>query len=211
MQAARCVGALMAGGGATRFGGVPKGLALIGDIRIADRAMSALQSATDRQIVVANDPRATTWFSGARVVPDDAPGLGPLGGLCTALREADGASLIVVAWDMPFVSGALLAALRAMGESGAMAVAPLSGATAAPEPLCTFYGAGALDVCERLIAEGERRAGALFDALVGARGMSAVELAAFGEPSHLLRSVDTQDELLALGGRLPTDEEMARR
>jgi molybdopterin-guanine dinucleotide biosynthesis protein A len=211
MSTKRCVGALMAGGAAQRFHGVPKGLALVGGLRIADRARAALRTASDRQIVVANDPRASSWFPGARVVPDAEPGVGPLAGLRTALEAADGDGVLVLAWDMPFVTSALLRTLRAMGESGASAVVPVSGPSSLPEPLCAYYAPEALHTCERLLAEGERRAGALFEALAGTATLRGSDLQALGDPSHLLLSVDTPEVLSALGGSLPDGEDGARR
>ena len=108
MTASRCVGVLLAGGAARRFRGMPKGLALVDGLRIADRVLSALRGATDRQLVVANDARAAQWFPGMRVVADAEEGLGPLHGLRTALAAAEGEPVLVVAWDMPFVTTALL-------------------------------------------------------------------------------------------------------
>ena len=146
---------------------MPKGLALVNGIRIADRALAALRGATDRQIVVANDPRAARWFPGLHTVRDAEEGLGPLHGLRTALASAEGAAVLVVAWDMPFVTAALLSALRAEGERGASAAVPVAGNPPRAEPLCAYYGAGAIAACDDLLARGERRAAALFESLPG--------------------------------------------
>jgi len=210
MTDTRCVGVLLAGGAARRVRGMPKGLALVDGVRIADRVLAALRGATDRQIVVANDARASRWFRGATIFPDAEEGLGPLHGLRTALTAAEGAPVIVVAWDMPFVTIAMLSLLRAEGEAGASAVVPTTLA-AQSEPLCAYYGPEALAVCERLLAAGERRAGALHEAMPGARRIDARQLAALGEPARLLFSVDTLDDLAMLGGRLPDGEDTARR
>lgn len=201
----------MAGGAARRFNGVPKGLATIDGLRIADRALLALRGASDQQFVVANDARASTWFPELRVVADSEPGLGPLAGLRTALGAADGAGVLVVAWDMPFVTSALLTALRRIGENGASAVVPVSGRPEFPEPLCAYYAPGALGTCERLLEHGERRAIALFESLPGAVAFRGAKLAALGDPAHLLRGVDTAEDLAALGGRLPEYRDGARR
>jgi len=211
MNGTRCVGALMAGGTATRFGGMPKGLALIDGLRIADRAMVALRGATDRQLVVANDARAARWFPDVPIAADAEPGLGPLAGLRTALAAADGAAVLVVAWDMPFVTSALLLRLRDLGEEGASAVVPAHGSPVMLEPLCGYYSADSLEVCERLLARGERRAHALFESLPSARRLDGAALAALGDPSWLLRSVDSAEALAALGGTLPPGEDAARR
>lgn len=211
MSAQRCVGALMAGGAARRFHGVPKGLAIVDGLRIADRALTALRGATERQVVVANDPRASIWFPHTPIVPDETVGHGPLAGLVTALRAADGLAVLVVAWDMPFVTSALLQALREIGESGADAVVPVSDRDPIHEPLCAYYAPQALQTCERLLAHGQRRAAALFEALPGAVTLRGAELEALGDPAHLLRSVDTPEVLASLGGRLPEGEDGARR
>jgi len=211
MTAPRCVGVLLAGGAARRFRGMPKGLALVDGLRIADRALAALRGATDRQIVVANDPRAARWFPGLQIVPDAEEGLGPLHGLRTALASAGEAPLLVVAWDMPFVTAALLAALRAEGERGATAVVPVAGNPPRAEPLCAYYGTGALAACDVLLGAGERRAAALHESLPGATLVGEDVLASLGDPARLLFSVDTLDDLTAVGGRLPDGEDTARR
>lgn len=197
-----CVGVLLAGGAARRFGGRPKGLARLGGVRIADLALAALTGATTSQLVVANDPRAADWFPDLRVVADEVPDLGPLAGLATALRAAAGAPVLVVAWDMPFVTTELLAELRRLGERGASAVVPAHGAPPHPEPLCAWYAPGALDRCVALLERGERRAAALVDALPSVQVVGDAALAHFGSPERLFTSVDTPDALGALGGTL---------
>ena len=211
MTPQRCVGVLLAGGAARRFHGMPKGLALVDGVRIADRALAALRGATDRQIVVANDPRAARWFPGLHTVRDAEEGLGPLHGLRTALASAEGAPVLVVAWDMPFVTAALLRALRTEGERGASAAVPVAGTPPRAEPLCAYYDADAIAACDALLARGERRAAALFESLPGAMTVGADVLATLGDPDRLLVSVDTLDDLAAFGGRLPDGEDTARR
>lgn len=198
-----CVGVLLAGGPATRFGGFPKGLALVDERRIADRVLSALAGATDTQIVVSNAREASSWFPSHTVVADATPGVGPLAGIETSLRAADGAAVIVVAWDMPFVTTPLLRGMRALGEAGAAAVVPTHGAAAVIEPLCAYYAAAALDVCTQLLANGERRAAALFEALPTAVTIPERLLEAHGDPHRLFMSVDSMAQLEEIGGEMP--------
>ena len=196
------VGVLLAGGAARRFGGRPKGLALLGGARIADRVLAALRGATRSQVRIANDSDAAAWFPGERLVADDAPGLGPLAGLASALRAAEGAPALVVAWDMPFVTATLLRELCRRGEAGAIAVVPVHGTDGWSEPLCAWYAPGCLEVCRALLATGARRAGALFDALPGAETIGDTDLASLGDPARLFTSVDTPGLLAELGGTL---------
>lgn len=151
--------------------------------------------------MVANDPAAREWFPAERVVADDAPGTGPLGGIAAGLAAANGSSIIVVAWDMPFVPPALLAALRQRGTPGVDAVVPADGSRR--EPLCAWYAASALSTCRALLDAGERRAGALAERLAGTCWLPFVEIEAFGESERVFTSVDTSARLAALGGALP--------
>jgi molybdopterin-guanine dinucleotide biosynthesis protein A len=195
-------GVLLAGGAARRFGGLPKGLVRIGGERIADRVVSALRSVVDDVMIVANDPGAGAWFPGERIVADDTPGLGPLAGIASALEAADGAAILVVAWDMPFVTAPLLRELRRRGEAGAAAVVPVHGAARVIEPLCAWYAPGALPSCRALLAAGVRRAGSLLDALPNAVRLEEIDLESFGVPARLFTSVDTPEQLAALGGTI---------
>lgn len=194
---------LLAGGAARRFDGLPKGLAMVDDIRIADRILATLRGATDSQLVVSNDSRAEQWFPALPVVADAVPGLGPLAGIETALRAANGSAVIVVAWDMPFVTTPLLRGIRALGDTGAAAAVPAHGAPLVLEALCAYYAAEALPVCERLLARGERRAHALFDALPSAVMIPERLLVEHGDPERLFLSVDSPEQLEALAGAMP--------
>jgi molybdopterin-guanine dinucleotide biosynthesis protein A len=175
-------------------------LATIGGIRIADRALGALREATSTQLVVANDPAARTWFPGVKVAADREPGLGPLAGIETALTAAQGSAVIVLAWDMPFVPGALLTAIRRTAEGGGDAVVPKHDSRM--EPLCAWYAPRALHTCQALLASGERRAGALAEAVARVEWITDADIDPFGDAERIFTSVDSPDVLDALGGAL---------
>lgn len=185
------VGAILAGGRASRFGGAPKGLACVGGVRMLDRVADALRGACDELLVVSDAPDAAGWLPDARVVRDVLAGRGSLGGLHGALAHAGGL-VVVVAWDMPFVTASLVRALRDEGMHGAAAVVPVGPHGA--EPLCAYYGPVCLDAAARLLGAGERRARALGEA-VATTWLDAARLAAHGDPETLLLSVNTPYDL----------------
>lgn len=192
----RCAGAVLAGGRATRFAGRPKGLEVVGGARIVDRVAAALRATTDELLlVVADGAAAAGWLPDARIAADLRPGIGSLGGVHAALGRSRGADVLVVAWDMPFVPVALLAALRARGEATDVdAVLPESDAPGGVEPLCAWYSARALDAVERLIASGERRVGALASIARVVR-LPREEVARFGDPATMFLNVNSAAEL----------------
>jgi molybdenum cofactor guanylyltransferase len=197
-----CTGVILAGGRSSRFGGAPKGLARIGGERIIDRVARALRASADALVLAANDPDADGWIPGARRLADRTPGLGALGGLQTAMAHA-GMPLLVVAWDMPFVSASLLRELRARGERGALAVVP-EGPDGRPEPLCAWYSNALLPRIERLLASGERRAMALADGY-GIERIAHAAVAQFGDPTLIFDNVNTADDLRRAEARLRDD------
>jgi molybdopterin-guanine dinucleotide biosynthesis protein A len=197
----KCTGILLAGGAARRFGGRPKGLAIVKEQRIADRVLIALAGASDRQVVVSNDPEADDWFPKLRVVPDAEPGLGPLAGIETGLIAAKGTAIVIVAWDMPFVTAPLLRGMRALGELGADAVVPVH--RDVTEALCAWYAPSAQPVARELIAHGERRAAALAEALPNVVRIPEHVLEQHGEMQRLFMSIDSPEQLAEIGGNFP--------
>ncbi|MCE9600846.1 MAG: molybdenum cofactor guanylyltransferase [Gemmatimonadetes bacterium] len=191
----RCTGVILAGGGATRYGGLPKGLEQVGGARIIDRVAGALGAVTDGLLLIANDPGAVAWLPGVRLAADVRPGEGALGGLHAALTHARG-EIVLVAWDMPFVSAALLAALRARGaRESADAVLPESdGSRRGVEPLCAWYSSRCLPAIAAALDAGDRRVIAFHDAVRTVR-MGIDEVRAFGDPARLFANVNTPAEL----------------
>lgn len=196
----RCTGVILAGGQASRFGGRAKGLEVIGQRRIIDRVADALRSCTDELLLVANAPDATEWLPGVRVTADMVPGHGSLSGVHAALVHAE-TPVLVVAWDMPFVSTRLLSALRALGETSAHgdAAAPTSSVSndgpTRCEPLCAWYSPRALAVIERRLRDGDHRMMEVLREL-DTQCLPHAEVSRFGDPRALFMNVNTNEELL---------------
>ena len=187
----RVVGAILAGGQATRYGGLPKGLELVRGVRIIDRVRAALEPVADDLLLIANDPRAPEWLPGVRCEGDVLRDVGSVAGIHAALSHAGGPTL-VVAWDMPFVPTALLRALRD-GGGDADAVVPESDSRRGLEPLCAYYAPACAAAIERRVALGDRRVIAFYDDVRLSR-VPAAEVARFGDPALLFMNVNTPEE-----------------
>jgi molybdopterin-guanine dinucleotide biosynthesis protein A len=191
-------GAILAGGGATRFGGKPKGLEVVGGERILDRLVRVMTAAFDGPpLLVANAPDASEWRPDLRVVRDVRPGLGSLGGIYTAVVEAP-APVVCVAWDMPFVSEALLRRL-ADGLLEHDACLPQSDGRRGVEPLCAAYGPACRAAIAQSLDEGDLRAIA-FHERIGVGILPLSEVARFGDPELLFFNVNTADDLARTDG-----------
>lgn len=186
-------GAVLAGGAASRYGGRPKGLLELGGRRILDRVVDAVATAVGSlPLLVANAPDAPSWRADLRVVGDARPGAGSLGGIYTAIVHGPG-PVLCVAWDMPFVTAALLRALCA-GAAGYDAFLPESDGRRGVEPLCAVYGPACGPAIERQLERGDLRAIGFHDAVrVGRLPLEAVR--AHGEPGRLFFNVNTPEDL----------------
>jgi molybdopterin-guanine dinucleotide biosynthesis protein A len=186
-------GAILAGGGATRFGGKPKGLERVGGERILDRLAVAMQEALgSAPLLVANAPEAKNWRTDLRVVADLRQGLGALGGIYTAVVETP-APVVCVAWDMPFVSASLIRRL-AEGLRDHDAILPRSAGPAGLEPLCAGYGPASREAIAANLDAGDLRAVG-FHARIRVGILPLAEVALEGDPAFLFFNVNTADDL----------------
>jgi molybdopterin-guanine dinucleotide biosynthesis protein A len=186
----RITGVVLAGGQATRFGGQPKGLELVRSTRIIDRVVAALRPATDDLLLIANDSDAATWLPDVRTLGDVRPGFGSLGGIYSALVHA-GTPVIVVAWDMPFLTPPVLTQLR---NHDADVVVYESRSTRGVEPLCAYYRPSCIGPIERQIDAGDLRVVGFFDQV------RVVRLPAPVDPHMTFMNVNTPSDLALAEG-----------
>ncbi|MFB9322474.1 molybdenum cofactor guanylyltransferase [Cryptosporangium minutisporangium] len=119
---------VLAGGSARRLGGVHKPGLLVGGVRLLDRVLAAVPDAAPR--VVVGPPQPTP--PDVRMVREEPPGGGPVAALSAGLTALGDAAqqpisrLALLAGDLPFLSPAVITALRrgADGRDGAVLVDP---------------------------------------------------------------------------------------
>ncbi len=186
-------GAVLAGGNASRFGGSPKGLESVGGERILDRVVRSVHAATGSSpLLVANSPEAPDWNPDLEVVQDAIRNCGSLGGIYTALTAGEG-PVLVVAWDMPFISADLLKALIE-SSNDYDAYLPMNGDSGEVEPLCAVYGPACRGpIRERLAGEDFRASGFLHEVRSGT--LQPEETERHGDPKTLFFNVNTAADL----------------
>jgi len=185
--------AVLAGGASTRFGSRPKGLVDFGGRTLLDRAVDTLTQACGRPpLLIANDPGAAAWRPDLETVADTLPYRASLSGLYTAV-SFDPSPVLVLAWDMPFVTAPLLRALiRDRGEYESFI--PESTGPRGLEPLCGVYAPTCADAIRTCLTAGRLEANAFYsDVSVGTLSLQTVRR--FGEPEQLFLNVNTPDDL----------------
>ena len=186
------VGAILAGGASSRLGGRPKGLERIAGVRIIDRIADALRPVASDLLIVSNDQDAERWLPDARVGGDIKSGRGSLIGIHAAISHA-AAPVIVVAWDMPFITSDLLGMIRDRAATAAHAVIPVP--SSGPEPCCAWYSPTALPIISQMIDKGEFRLAGLFDRLPSVEVITEREITRVGDPRRLFFNVNTPTDL----------------
>ncbi|HSK04043.1 MAG TPA: molybdenum cofactor guanylyltransferase [Kofleriaceae bacterium] len=160
MTSSRCSPAettalILAGGRATRLGGVDKRELVVEGRTIFARQCEVLAPRVAEILV--SSPRE---IPGYRTVADTVPGAGPLAGIAAGLAAAATPWLLVVAGDMPYVSGALIELLRSHAGDGVDAVGIRIGEL--PEPLvCMLRVAAARPVVAARLAAARLKASRL--------------------------------------------------
>ncbi len=168
---------------------------LVAGVPMLHRAIHTLSAVADDVVVISSN--ALEIPQGIEVIPDVRPGLGPLGGLHTALLEAEARQLrgvLLLACDLPLVSERVIAAIAAQANMS-LAVAPTR--TGGVEPLCAVYACGALPLVVERLDGSDLSLHALFRALNGC----ALDLSSLGlETDASFLNVNTPEELLRARG-----------
>jgi molybdopterin-guanine dinucleotide biosynthesis protein A len=189
-------GFVLAGGTSSRMG-TDKAQLVLGGQTFIERIARALQSVASKVTVVGSNregenDRVNLSGHTLPVVPDVFEKWGALGGLHAALSAARTDWALVVACDLPFVTGGLflrLADLRAEWD----AVAPVQD-DHRPQPLCALYRTTTCrPIIEKLIKAGERRPVTLLQS-VRTRWVAFEELAGLDSASQFFENVNTPED-----------------
>jgi len=111
--------------------------------------------------------------------------------------------ILVVAWDMPFVSRPLLELIADRSAKSIYATIPES-ADDQLEPFCAVYTPECLPTIEGQLAADDLRLSRLLELLPSYERVPAREVAPFGEPSRLFFNVNTAEDL-ALAERMAAE------
>lgn len=152
MGAARAApaGAVLCGGASHRMGR-DKALLAIDGVPMAERVARTLDGAGCRPVWLVGGDAGRLGLLGRRLLPDVAPGAGPVGGVITALRAAP-SGVLVSACDLVDLDTGTVGSVIGDGTSKRPRVAH----TGRIEPLLTWWPAVVLADVERCFDRGVR-------------------------------------------------------
>lgn len=192
------IAAILAKGGSERLGGADKPLLTIDGVTLLDRVIAAVKPCVDRIVVVTQSDavkRHAAALPGVTVVVDANPGAGPLAALVTALDNAVGEPVLLLACDLPFIESEPLRKLIA-AAGGTAATAVLVGDRV--QPLCAVYGPEVGTLARELSADPKAGLMRLLDR-VGVRTVPASDLG-WTPGSRWFHDVDTWESYRAIAG-----------
>ena len=175
---------MLAGGKSCRFGG-PKVLAPLSGAPMASWGLSVLEAA-GLAVGLISDEEGVEAALALPARPDLEAGLGPIGGLWTALQwasERGDDGVLLLGCDMPLVNEALVRAILDWDDA-APAVVPVG--SEGPEPLCALYRSTCAPEVERRLHSDDR----------SLRGLAKALGAAFIGEDAVARVADAQTTLL---------------
>lgn len=154
-------GLILAGGKSSRMGGTHKGNLLLGTETFTGRMVNELRKEAE-EVWISYGEMMHESYEGCRIVRDEYPGCGPIGGLQAGLRACTGEAVMAAACDMPFLKIELFRYLekcleeeeKKQGEALDGVVPVLEGRI---NPLAAIYKKSAGDVLERQIQEEDYR------------------------------------------------------
>ncbi len=203
------VAAVVLAGGVGRRFGADKARALVAGTRLIDRALAATAAFEPVWVVAGSPARAAALApllpDPDRVVPDDAPGAGPIGGIATALRLAGHRWVAVLAVDLPLIDGSWWTALMSAADAAPEAATgrPLAVAARGPdgrwEPLAALYHGDLAPLAAAHAGPGGARALWRFLAAAGAQAVAYDALPSAAVAA--LHNVNTREDAAVVESR----------
>jgi len=147
---------ILAGGRATRLGGVDKGLQALADKPLIEHVLSRLQGQAGSILINCNRSHDQYAAYGLPLVPDRLPEFpGPLAGLHAALHACMTPWLLTVPCDSPYLPEQLCARLMdGIGDAAA-----IYACTPERQPVFALYRRSVLPALEAFLATGKRGVG----------------------------------------------------
>ena len=200
------LGAIQAGGRSRRMGSDKAWLPL-GGRPLIEHVLAAARPVVERLVIIIDlrSPQAERYRdfaakSGVEVQPDLHPGIGPLGGIETALAGcSSGESALILACDLPYLSPELLALLRSRHEQGGAAVTVPVDGDGLLQPLVAVYSEACRPAIADLIGAGLLRVDLLYERVPTLR-IAAAEYEDLAGSEKFFTNLNTLDEYRRAAG-----------
>ncbi len=136
---------ILAGGKSARMG-EDKGMLKLGQKRMINHVLDQVKRCADEVVIVANKSDYAQF--GFRCIPDIYKGLGPIGGIYSALKDSGTHYNFVVGCDMPFLGYEIVNYLIDRAVNADVTIPTIGGKM---QPLCGIYTQACVGLIEEKI------------------------------------------------------------
>lgn len=180
---------IIAGGKSGRFGNdksvfVHEGRPLISHV------LDVIKSVFDEVVIIANDSEKFS-FLGLDVIPDIIPGLGPIGGIYTALEKINCPRVFILPCDMPFLNTEFIRYMSRIPDLYDVIV-PKSGGHF--QPLHAIYSKKCLPNIKKKIDEKIFKTNSIYSEL-NIRTVGEDEISFYADPFLIFKNINFRSDL----------------
>lgn len=188
-------GVILAGGKSSRYG-ENKALVKLNGLALIERVIGIMASVFQHMTLITNTPHVYAHLH-LPMHRDRIKGLGPLGGIYTALQVVPKDAAFVVGCDMPYLNRQLIRYMVGLRGDHDVVVPRIDGKI---EALHALYGKGCLPAIQRLIDAGEYQTFRFFKQ-VSVRYVGEDEIRRFDGRYRSFFNVNRPEDLETLEGK----------
>jgi molybdopterin-guanine dinucleotide biosynthesis protein A len=181
--------AIMAGGQSSRMG-TDKSFVLFEGRPMIENVLDTVSGLGDETLLITNKPDEYEHLN-LSMVSDVYPGLGPLGGIFTAVHAASHPHTLIVACDMPWLNRPLLEYMISLRQTADVVVPRWE---KFPEPLHAIYSKACLDPIEEKLKAKMLKI-TVFFGQVDVRFVEREEIERFDEDGRSFANINSPQDL----------------
>jgi len=180
---------IIAGGKSGRFGS-DKSLFLFDGKPMIAHTYDAIKPVFDEIFIIASGGEKFSFLD-AKIIPDIIPGLGPIGGIYTALESIDAGRIFVFPCDMPFLNTEFIRFMTTIPDLYDIIVPVMSGLY---QPLHAIYSKTCSEGIKRKIELEDYRMSGFYEGY-NIRAVGEDEIGFYDDPFRMFRNINFREDL----------------
>lgn len=181
--------AIIAGGKSGRFGS-DKSLYSYEGKTLIEHVRDAISPVFNDIVIIANESVKFSFLN-LPVIPDIIPGLGPIGGIYTAVQKLDAERIFIFPCDMPFLNTEFIRYMTEIPELYDIVVPSINGYY---QPLHAIYSKNCIAAIKRNIDAEDYRMSGFFDGH-DIRVVNEEEISFYDDPEKMFRNVNFREDI----------------
>jgi len=180
---------IIAGGKSGRFGS-DKSLHIFNDKPMISHTYDAVKKIFDEIYIIAPDGEKFSFLD-AKIIPDIIPGLGPIGGIYTAVESLDAERVFIFPCDMPFLNQEFIRYMAEIPDIYDIVVPELNGMY---QPLHAIYSKRCINNIKKNIKLEDYRMSGFYEGL-NIRTVNEEEIGCYNEPNRMFKNINFKEDL----------------